>query len=236
MRLTPRDWEKISGIALIVGPAQFVIETLVEGALIPGYGLVKNWISDLGAPPNDHAHFAPGTELWWAFSVSLIVMAILVFVGLIGLRPLLWRNALGKAVLGLVAIVAIGSIGVAVFNEVFYLPLHAASALTAFGLGWVALVTFGIYIRKQPGWSPAWSILSILGGIASFTALILFAIPTRLGSANSPEWIAAIFPGGSERAIVVPLVLWLIALGARLLWGLPRLDVATGAAAPAAVP
>jgi len=221
MALSPRSWEKISGTALVVGPLQFVIATLVEGALIPGYGLIKNWISDLGAPPNDAPHFAPGTDLWWVFSVSLIVMALLVFVGMVGLKPLLWNRRTGKAVFVLLGIVAVGSIGVAVWNEVDALTLHSISALTAFGLGWLALVLFGVDVRREAGWSRSWSILSIVGGIASLTALVLYAIPTAVGRANVPSWMAAIYPGGSERAIVLPLVLWLVALGLRLVLGRP---------------
>lgn len=89
MAFSRRDWERISGVALIIGPIQFVLATLVEGALIPGYGLITHWISDLGAPPNNAPHLAPGTNLWWVFADSLTLMALLVFVGRVGLRPVL---------------------------------------------------------------------------------------------------------------------------------------------------
>ena len=121
----------------------------------------------------------------------------------------------------LLAVVAMGSIGVAVFNEVDYLPEHSISALTASGIGWLALVVFGVGVRNDPSWSKAWSWLSILGGLASLVALILYVVPTFLGRNNVPGWVAAVYPGGSERAIVVPLVLWMIAVGVRLYWGVP---------------
>jgi hypothetical membrane protein len=211
-----RSWQQISGVALIVGPTQFVVATLVEGALIPGYGVITHWISDLGAPPNSAPHFAPGTTLWWVFSASLILMSLLIFLGMVGLQPLLRDRFAGKLTLVLVAVVAIGAIGVAVWNEVDALELHSISALVAFGLGWVAMVVFGLYCRNDPRWSGGWSALSLLGGLVSFVALLLYVIPTFLGRANVPSWMAAIYPGGSERAIVVPLVLWLIAIGAHL--------------------
>jgi hypothetical membrane protein len=217
MTLSKRDWAKISGVALVVGPIEFAVATLVEGALIPGYGLITHWVSDLGAPPNDAPHFAPGTDLWWVFSVSLILMSLLVFVGLVGLKPLLWDRNLGKAVLGLVAVVALGAVGVAVWNEVDALTLHSISALIAFGTGWIALVLFGIEVRNDPRWSKGWSTLSILGGIVSLVALVLYVVPTFVGRANVPGWVASIYPGGSERAILIPLILWLIALGIHLL-------------------
>lgn len=121
----------------------------------------------------------------------------------------------------LVALVAIGSIGVAIFNEVDYLPEHSIAALTAFGTGWIALVVFGLGVWNDPRWSKAWSWLSVFGGLASFVALVLYIVPTFVGRTNVPAWVAAVYPGGSERAIVVPLVLWLVALGIRLQAGFP---------------
>jgi hypothetical membrane protein len=217
---TTRTWQRISGGALIVGPIQFVVATLVEGALIPGYGLITHWISDLGAPPNTAPHFAPGTSLWWVFSTSLILMSLLIFVGLVGLKPALWNRLLGRLTVVLITVVAIGAIGVAVWNEVDALELHSISALTAFGLGWVAMVAFAAYARSDPRWKGGWSLLSLLGGIVSLVALILYVIPTFVGRVNVPGWMASIYPGGSERLIVVPLVLWLIAIGVRLALGL----------------
>lgn len=216
------DWRKVSGWAFVIGPTQFVIATLVEGALIPGYGLITHWISDLGAPPNNAPHFAPGTSLWWVFSTSLILMSLLIFVGVVGLKPLLWDRGLGKLTVALIVIVALGAIGVAVWNEVDELELHSISALIAFGLGWVAMVVFGVYARKDSRWGAGWSGLSLLGGVVSLIALVLYVVPTFVGRTNVPSWIAAVYPGGSERAIVVPLVIWLVALGIQMVRGLPK--------------
>jgi hypothetical membrane protein len=214
--LRNRDWQKIAGLALIIGPLEFAVATLVEGALIPGYGLITHWVSDLGAPPNNAPHFAPGTDLWWVFSATLILMSLLVFVGVIGLKPLLGDRRLGQAVLVLIVIVALGAIGVAVWNEVDALELHSVSALTAFGLGWLAMVLFGVYVRNEPRWKPGWSVLSLLGGAVSLLALVLYVVPTYVGRANVRGWVAAIYPDGSERAILLPLIVWLIALGVHL--------------------
>ncbi|MGP8071626.1 MAG: DUF998 domain-containing protein [Thermoplasmata archaeon] len=220
MAIERSNWQRFSGWALIIGPIQFVVATLVEGALIPGYGLITHWISDLGAPPNTAPHFAPGTSLWWVFSTSLILMSLLIFVGLVGLKPVLWDRALGKLTILIVAIVALGAIGVAVWNEVDALELHSISALIAFGSGWVALVLFGVYAWRDLRWGGGWSALSLLGGLVSFVALIFYIIPTFVGRANVPNWMASVYPGGSERLIVVPLVLWLVAIGVRLAWGM----------------
>ena len=216
MALTPQDWKRISGLALIVGPIQFALATLIEGALIPGYGLITHWVSDLGAPPNNAPHFAPGTQLWWVFSVSLILMALLVFVGLVGLYPNLRATRLGKSVAVLMAIVALGAIGVAVWNEVDALELHSISALTAFGIGWLAMVLFALDVRKNPNWTRAWSPLTLVGGLVSLrrTGTVCGSHVRRsdkrsqLGRRN--------LPGGSERLILLPIVLWLIALGTHL--------------------
>jgi len=220
MEGTKKTWQKVSGWALIIGPIQFAVATLVEGALIPGYGLITHWISDLGAPPNTAPHFAPGTSLWWVFSTSLILMSLLIFVGLIGLRPIVWSRLSGKLTIILLAVVALGAIGVAVWNEVDSLELHSISALTAFGIGWVAMVLFGVHVRGDPRWRVGWSLGSFLGGLVSLVALILYVIPTFVGRANVPSWMASIYPGGSERFIVAPLVVWLVAIGIQLARGI----------------
>ncbi|MCI4339385.1 MAG: DUF998 domain-containing protein [Thermoplasmata archaeon] len=219
MALTERDWQKISGWAFVIGPLQFAVATLVEGALIPGYGLITHWISDLGAPPNNAPHFAPGTSLWWVFSVSLTLMSLLIFVGMVGFGPLLWNRVLGKITLVILAVVALGAIGVAVFNEVDALELHSISALIAFGSGWAALVLFGVYARDAPRWKGWWWPLSILGGLVSLVALVLYVVPTSVGRTNVPSWVASVYPGGSERLIVLPLILWLVAIGVQLIRG-----------------
>ncbi len=108
---TERQWLKISGWGLEIEPIQFVVAGLSEGALVPGYGLISHWISGLVAPPNDQPHFAPGTTLWCVLSVSLIPMALLVFVGLRGLKHTLWERRSGKLILVLIGIIAVGSIG-----------------------------------------------------------------------------------------------------------------------------
>ncbi len=234
MAVTKLTLRKISGWALIIGPIQFVVATLVEGALIPGYGLITHWISDLGAPPNTAPHFAPGTSLWWVFSTSLILMSLLIFVGLVGLKPALWDRPLGKLTILLVAVVALGAIGVAVWNEVDALELHSISALVAFGIGWVAMVLFGVYARRDRRWKGGWSPLSLLGGSVSLVALVLYVLPTFLGRANVPSWMAAIYPGGSERLIVVPLVLWLVAVGIQQVRGIGEPASSSSGATPSA--
>jgi hypothetical protein len=52
MALTRQDWQTFGGLALVIGLIEFAVATLVEGALIPGYGLLTHWVSDLGPPPN----------------------------------------------------------------------------------------------------------------------------------------------------------------------------------------
>jgi hypothetical protein len=82
------------------------------------------------------------------------------------------------------------------------------------------MVVFAAYARSDPRWKDGWRLLSLLGGIVSLVALILYVIPTFVGRVNVPSWMASIYPGGSERWIVVPLVIWLIAIGVRLALGL----------------
>lgn len=157
--------------------------------------------------------------MWWVLSTSLTVMSLLIFVGVVGLKPLLWGRFLGKSTILLVIVVALG---VVVWNEVDALTLHSISALIAFGLGWVAMVLFGLYGRKDARWGAGWSGLSLLGGVVSLIALVLYVVPTVVGRANVPGWVASVYPGGSERAIVVPLVIWLVAIGLQLLRGVAK--------------
>ncbi len=61
-----------------------------------------------------------------------------VLVGLVGLKPVLWDRRPGKLTIILVVGVALGAIGVAVWNEVAALELHSIRPLIAFGIGGVA--------------------------------------------------------------------------------------------------
>lgn len=207
-------WRRWSAAALILGPLQFVAEMLVEQALWPGYSAVSNYISDLGAPPNSFGDISNGTPYWWVFSLSLGTLAVSVLVGIVGLRRHLPGERAAVVVTIALALLAVGSMGVAIFNEVYYRHVHVPSAVVGFVDGAIALLVFGYAARDDPRWRSL-ALPSFLGGALSVASMLLLAAPT-LHDGPIPV-VQALWPGGWERLIVLPPIVWSIAVGSRLL-------------------
>jgi hypothetical membrane protein len=100
----------------------------------------------------------------------------------------------------LFAIAGVGAIGVGVFPETVR-PLHLLVSLVAFLFGGLSAIA-AYPIERRP-----LNFLSILMGVLSLVALGLFAAGVYLG----------LGPGGMERMIAYPILLWLIGFGAQLM-------------------
>jgi len=104
----------------------------------------------------------------------------------------------------LFAIAGAGTIGVGLFPETVE-PTHLLVSLVAFLFGAVSAIA-AYPLEKRP-----LNHLSPLMGVFSLAALSLFAAGVYLG----------LGPGGMERMIAYPILLWLIGFGAQLMGGLP---------------
>lgn len=169
-------------ILLVLGSLQFIVVMLIAEQLYPGYNPMYNYISDLGALK------APTSAL---FNTSVILL------GLLGLAAAtLLRKELGSLGAAILAIAAMGAVGVGIFPEDYGTP-HGVSALIAFFFGAITVIIMGL--RK----GGIYKLLGIAMGAISLVALMLFIPRTQ-----TPLGI-----GGLERLIVYPVLLYFIIYG-----------------------
>lgn len=128
------------------------------------------------------------------FNSSVIIMGLL----LITSAVLIW--GLSRVFAVSIALTGIGAVGVGIFPETIH-PFHLIFALIAFLFASISSYPT-IRISKSPG-RVLWPIL----GTISLIALVLFIGHAYLG----------LGPGGMERMIVYPDLIWAIALSAELM-------------------
>lgn len=166
-------------IILLIASLQFIISMLVAERLYPCYDPLRNYISDLGALQ------APTSAL---FNSSVVAL------GLLGLAAAyLLRRELGNAGATILAIAALGAVGVGLFPEDYGLP-HGISALVTFLFGGVAVVVMGV--KRGCIYKPLGAAL----GAVSLIALGLFIPRTQ-----TPLGI-----GGLERLIAYPILIFFV--------------------------
>jgi hypothetical membrane protein len=197
----PYPREKVAGTLLLVAATQFVLCLTIAEALYPGYSVSANYISDLGVGP------------------SAIVFNSSVF--LLGLLLLLSGTYLQihtpdfKTLNILLLLMAVGAMGVGVFTKDFTLAHGAVSSAAFFFAGLSAIAS--AKVLKKP-----LSMISIVLGAMTLAALALFSsgIVTS-GSLTSTKAFDSSFylglgPGGMERMIVYPALMWLAGFGGHL--------------------
>lgn len=190
-----------SGVAILVGGIQFTILWMLSEVLYPNYSVMSNYISDLGTncPSNGGACYVP--PAWWAFNASEVVFGILIAVS----AYFFYRAYAYRPTSVIIGITGFALIGVGVFNESFGTAHSLFSLVTFLFAGLSAIVTFRF--QKSP-----LSYVSVILGVVSLISLILYipgngAFGTTIG----------IGPGGLERMIVYPVLMWSIGFGGHLI-------------------
>lgn len=174
---------------------------MLSETLYPNYSVNSNYISDLGTtcPSSGAACYLP--PAWWVFNASEVIFGILIAVA----AYYFYRAYRYRPAAAMIAIAGLALIGVGVLNESFS-PWHSLFSLVTFIFaGLSAIVTFRF--QKAP-----LSYISVILGVVSLAALILYvpdggAFGTTLG----------IGPGGLERLIVYPVLMWSIGFGGHLI-------------------
>jgi hypothetical membrane protein len=183
-------------VLFIAGAIQFIVGMIVVQSRYPGYSLSQNYISDLG-----------GASSPWAlvFDASVTILGICAIFGAL----LIWgafpeRPSRGVG-LGFLLIAGIGAVGVGVFPEttpVLHGAMHSiVSAIAFIGAG-IGLTVLSAAMSPGPHWRFSRPFTLVLGLITLVaTALLLTGIYLGLG------------PGGMERMIVAPILLWAVVEG-----------------------
>lgn len=189
------------GVIFLIAATQFVLCLTIAEALYPGYSVSDNYISDLGVGPSAVV-----------FNSSVFLLGLLSLVGtyLMRCRPNF------KTLNMLLLLMAIAAMGVGVFTKDFTLAHGTVSSAAFFFAGLSAIASFKVL--KKP-----LSIISIILGAITLAALVLFSsgmITSESLTSNiayDSIFYLGLGPGGMERMIVYPALMWLVGLGVYLI-------------------
>lgn len=173
------------GLWLSAGALEVLFLIHVAEFLYPDYSVSQDYISELGVGP--------------ATPRAIFIIALVAFGLLILMAAWLLRERDGDSKLWLLlALSAVGAMGVGVFDMDNFRELHGLSALLAFLFGNVA----AIYSGRRAN-SPV-SYLFVLLGFIGLSALVLLIGEIDLGLGL----------GGIERMVFYPAMFWLLVFGA----------------------
>jgi len=198
-----------AGVAIFVGAVQFSISLIVaeivystSGPLNTSgsgnttgyiYSVTNNYISDLGANCRTGCTSVPSAYL---FDTSIALLGLLILVGAYYLqRAYHWTP--GSIIIGLAGI---GALGVGLFPETTGI-WHSIFSLVVFLFAGLAALVTARFQRKPMFY------FSIILGLATLAALFLYIGGNYVG----------LGPGGMERIVVYPVLLWSIGFGGHLM-------------------
>jgi hypothetical membrane protein len=190
----------VAGMLFFIAATQFVLGLTISEALYPGYSVSNNYISDLGVGPSSII-----------FNSSVFLLGLLLLIGTYFLRQI----SDFKTVNMLLLLMAVGAMGVGVFTKDFTVAHGAVSSMAFFFAGLSAIASFKVL--KKP-----LSLISIILGAITLGALVLFSSGLiTSGSLTSNDALDSSFflglgPGGMERMIVYPALMWLAGFGGHL--------------------
>ncbi len=185
----------------MVASAQFILGLVVAEALYSGYSVADNYISDLGVGPSAVV-----------FNSSAFLFGVLSLIG----AYFLPRTVDFRSLTILLILMAIGAVGVGIFTSAFT-TIHGVVSLMAFGFGGLSAIA-SFKASKLP-----LSAIGVILGAMTLGALALFAgglVTTGSLTSSEPpasEFFLGIGPGGMERMIVYPALIWLILFSGHLI-------------------
>lgn len=161
-----------------------------------GYSISQSMISTLGAsPPPDSVVKEPSAAI---FDSIMVMVGLMIMFGASFLA-----KYYDKKFALLIGIMGFGSFGVGVFPA-FHPLVHPIMALIAFGGGGIAAMTSARYTTYP------FSYLSLfLGALALLVLFCGVVLPHTI--------VPLLGPGGTERWVAYPLMIWLIGFGGYLM-------------------
>jgi hypothetical membrane protein len=184
-----------AGILVFLAGMEFGFFFVLAEISYPGYSVFKNYISDLGATcSNATCTFVQPSSM--LFNMSITVLGLL----LLAASFYLWRGFRSRTIMLFAVLSGIGAMGVGVFNESFGLIHGIFSAWTFISTGIFAVLTYRILRRPM-------SYFSLGAGVITLVATALYVSGIYLG----------LGPGGMERMVVYPVLLWSIGFGGYLM-------------------
>ncbi len=187
------DNKTLAGVILFILSAQFIIGLMVGEAMAPGYSIHDNAISDLGV-------FSETAAL---FNTSLFLVGILNIAG----GYFLYKAYGSKGIFAMFVLAGIGAMGAGLIALDNPIGVHSLFALVAF-IFFNAQAIASSKLTEGP-----MKYISIIAGSIGLIFLILHAA-SDFGFA---DLYGPIGHGGSERMIVYPAILWVLAFSGYLL-------------------
>lgn len=190
----------MAGALFFVAATQLILGIAIAEALYPGYSISGNYISDLGSGPSA-----------MLFNPSIFILGLLAATGSCFLRGA--QGLKGTSIF--LALMAAGAMGVGVFTQ-GHVYFHSIFAIMAFLFGGLAAVASARALDRP------FSLISIALGAMSLGALALFSAGiVSSGSMTSNVACDSAFylglgPGGMERMILYPAIMWLAGFGISL--------------------
>jgi len=177
--------KRFAGLISFVGAAQFLIILLICEAILPGYSISENMISDLGIGSTAGL-----------FNNSIIILGLLIILSAITFHSF-HKNTVFTI---LMVLTGAGAMGVGLFPENIN-PYHEIFAGITFVFGGLSEILSFALVRF-----PMSIAVLFLGGL-TLGSLVLFVLGAHLG----------LGPGGMERMIVYPVILWGAGFGGYLM-------------------
>ena len=190
-----------AGALLLIAAIQFTLCIIIAEATYPGYSVSANYISDLGVGPSAII-----------FNASVFTLGLLILAAIYLQR----HNPNQKTLNILLLLMAVAAMGVGIFTKDYTLPHGAAASAAFFFAGLSAITSFKVLPKPL-------SHISIILGATTLTALALFSAGMLTsGSITSTTTYDSNFylglgPGGMERMIIYPTLMWLAAFGGHLI-------------------
>jgi hypothetical membrane protein len=184
---------KVAGALFFIAATQFVFGLIFSEALYSSYSIADNYISDLGVGPSA-----------MIFNSSVFLMGLLLIIGAYFLQ----RAFDFKILTVLLALTAIGAMGVGIFTEHFGI-IHWLVSSIAFLFGGLSAIFSVVcsYVHNFKLVKMPFSAMALILGLMSLGALALFACGIYLGLGK----------GGMERMILYPLLMWGAGFGGYLI-------------------
>ena len=185
-----------AGVAIFIGAVQFSIFLILAEIYYPSYNVSMNYVSDLGATCPNSGACVINQPTSMIFNTSIAILGLLILLGAFFLQRAFHRTPATV----MVALSGIGALGVGLFPETTGI-VHSIFSLIVFLFAGLAALTTARFQKKPMFY------FSIILGIFTLVALLLYVADTYLG----------LGPGGMERMIVYPALLWSIGFGGHMM-------------------
>ncbi|WP_436922894.1 DUF998 domain-containing protein [Halosimplex amylolyticum] len=202
IRETLSSDRKLAGVVFLALASQFMTVIMLAAAMAPDYDFGAAAISDLGVIP----------ETALLFNASLAVVGVLNVLG----GYLCYRSHGKRWLLAVFVLAGVGALGASAF------PLDTGGLHSLFAL--VAFVFFNLEAIGSATWlSGTMRAVSVFAGGLGLVFIVLMV----LGDAGNTAAFGPINHGGTERMMVYPVMIWMIALAGYLLGESSRPDATT---------